>query len=103
MPISLDQASSHILYLPRLQPRAVRSCLRFLSVLLLCALLPITAIAQSAMPAPSQPDGINDPALDAKIEAILQQMTLEEKVGQLVQYLPASPLGQERGAVTTAI
>src|SRR5438270_9694619 len=66
-------------------------------VLLLCALLHITATAQGATRAPSQSDGINDPALDAKIEAILQQMTLEEKAGQLVQYSAGQPTGPGTG------
>ncbi|HEV2689076.1 MAG TPA: glycoside hydrolase family 3 N-terminal domain-containing protein, partial [Bryobacteraceae bacterium] len=59
--------------------------------------LQITATAQGAQPAPSQADGINDPALDAKIETILQQMTLEEKVGQLVQYSAGQPTGPGTG------
>ena len=97
MPISFDQVFSDILSVPRLQSRAVRNCARFLTVLLLCALLHITATAQGATRAPSQSDGINDPALDAKIEAILQQMTLEEKVGQLVQYSAGQPTGPGTG------
>ena len=97
MPISVDPFFSDILCGPRLQGRTVRNWLRFLSILLLCALLQITASAQSARPAPSRPVGINDPALDAKIEAILQQMTLEEKVGQLVQYSAGQPTGPGTG------
>ena len=97
MPISFDQVFSDILSVPRLQSRAVRNCARFLTVLLLCALLHITATAQGATRAPSQSDGINDPASDAKIEAILQQMTLEEKVGQLVQYSAGQPTGPGTG------
>jgi beta-glucosidase len=97
VPISFNQVFSDILSVPRLQSRAVRNCARFLTVLLLCALLHLTATAQSATRAPSQSDGINDPALDAKIEAILQQMTLEEKVGQLVQYSAGQPTGPGTG------
>jgi beta-glucosidase len=59
--------------------------------------LQITATAQSARPGPSQPGGINDSALDAKVEAILKQMTLEEKVGQLVQYSAGQPTGPGTG------
>ena len=85
MPISVDPLFSDFFSIPRLQRHAARGCVYPLSILLLCAALQITASAQGARPAASQPDGISDPALDAKIEAILQQMTLEEKVGQLVQ------------------
>jgi beta-glucosidase len=99
VPISVDQLFPDILSVPRLQTRGVRNCLRFLSILLLCGLLQIAVSAQlaSTAPATAQRDGINDPALDAKIEAILQQMTLEEKVGQLVQYSAGQPTGPGTG------
>ena len=41
--------------------------------------------------------GINDPALDAKVEALLRKMTLEEKVGQLVQYSAGQQTGPGTG------
>ena len=41
--------------------------------------------------------GIYDPSLDAKVEALLRQMTLEEKVGQLVQYSPGQATGPGGG------
>ncbi len=50
--------------------------------------------AQSTDPKPA---GINDPALDARVESILQKMTLEEKVGQLVQYSAGQPTGPGTG------
>ena len=93
MPISFDQLFSDILS----QRRAVRGCVHPLWILLLCVVVQITATAQIARPAPAQPNGINDPALDAKIETILQQMTLEEKVGQLVQYSAGQPTGPGTG------
>ena len=37
--------------------------------------------------------GILDTSVDAKVEAILRKMTLEEKVGQLVQYSGGQPTG----------
>jgi beta-glucosidase len=95
--ISFDPFSSDIFSVPRLQTCVVRNGTRVLTIVLLCALLQITATAQSASSAPSHADGINDPALDAKIEAILQQMTLEEKVGQLVQYSAGQPTGPGTG------
>jgi beta-glucosidase len=97
VPISVDQLFSDVLSVARLQTRAVRGCVRPLSILLLCVALQITASAQSTRPSPSQADGINDQALNAKIEAILQQMTLEEKVGQLVQYSAGQPTGPGTG------
>ncbi|HUQ08915.1 MAG TPA: glycoside hydrolase family 3 N-terminal domain-containing protein, partial [Steroidobacteraceae bacterium] len=41
--------------------------------------------------------GINDPALDARVEDLLRKMTLEEKVGQLVQYSSGQPTGPGTG------
>jgi beta-glucosidase len=51
--------------------------------------------AQSGAPA-SAPDvrtGIYDPSLDARVETLLRRMTLEEKVGQVVQYSAGQPTG----------
>ena len=41
--------------------------------------------------------GIYDPSLDAKVEALLGKMTLEEKVGQLAQYSAGQPTGPGTG------
>ena len=41
--------------------------------------------------------GIADPKLDARVESLLQGMTLEEKVGQLVQYSAGQPTGPGTG------
>src|SRR5580700_12263879 len=38
-----------------------------------------------------------DPAIERKVDALLKQMTLEEKVGQLVQYSSGTPTGPGRG------
>jgi beta-glucosidase len=42
-------------------------------------------------------DHFGNPAMDGKIEALLKQMTLEEKVGQLVQYSAGQPTGPGTG------
>jgi len=69
-----------------------RSCATVtFAVLLVCAGLE----AQSGAPA-SAPDvrtGIYDPSLDARVETLLRRMTLEEKVGQVVQYSAGQPTG----------
>jgi beta-glucosidase len=41
--------------------------------------------------------GVYDPSLDARVDALLRQMTLEEKVGQLVQYSPGQATGPGAG------
>ncbi len=42
-------------------------------------------------------DGIADPGLDRRIESLLLRMTLEEKIGQLVQYSAGQPTGPGTG------
>jgi beta-glucosidase len=41
--------------------------------------------------------GVYDPILDVKVESLLRKMTLEEKVGQLVQYSAGQPTGPGTG------
>lgn len=40
---------------------------------------------------------LSDPALEARVEELLKKMTLEEKVGQLVQYSAGQPTGPGTG------
>jgi beta-glucosidase len=40
---------------------------------------------------------LHDPAIDAKVQALLHKMTLDEKVGQLVQYSAGQPTGPGTG------
>ena len=54
-----------------------------------------TGTASSAGPILS--GGINDPRLDARVESLLKKMTLDEKVGQLVQYTGGQPTGPGTG------
>jgi beta-glucosidase len=56
------------------------------------------SLAQSpSQPLRSRTGAINDPSLDARVESILRGMTLEEKVGQLVQYSAGQPTGPGTG------
>ena len=66
-----------------------------LSVLLVCQALD----AQAAEPIPTTAarTGIYDPSLDARVEALLSQMTLDEKVGQLAQFSAGQPTGPGTG------
>jgi beta-glucosidase len=65
------------------------------SILLAC----LAVAAQAGAPAsvPEARTGIYDPALDARVESLLVQMTLEEKIGQLVQYSAGQPTGPGTG------
>ncbi len=71
---------------------------RFCSYGLITFLLTATLFGQSAgsIQSPIQ-SGIADPAIDAKVDSILQKMTVEEKVGQLVQYSAGQPTGPGTG------
>lgn len=74
-------------------PRAgLLSCLAF------CALLSMLSVAQ-VRPQTATSLGINrlDPAHEARIDSLLQQMTVPEKVGQLVQYSAGQPTGPGTG------
>ncbi len=51
------------------------------------------AAARRSSPRPT----LSDPATEQKIEALLHKMTLEEKVGQLVQYSAGQPTGPGTG------
>lgn len=55
--------------------------------------------AQAPSSSPTQPStaGVADPDLGGKVEAILQRMTLKEKVGQLAQYSAGQPTGPGTG------
>jgi beta-glucosidase len=46
---------------------------------------------------PTLPSSVADARLDARVESILHGMTLEEKVGQLVQYSAGQPTGPGTG------
>jgi beta-glucosidase len=70
-----------------------------LSVLLAWQALVAQTAGVTSAPHPRIPvhSGIYDPSLDAKVEALLRKMTLEEKVGQLVQYSAGQPTGPGTG------
>ncbi len=61
----------------------------------ICVVMSAAALAQ--MPSPRQTAGMADKSLDARVESILHRMTLEEKVGQLVQYSAGQPTGPGTG------
>jgi beta-glucosidase len=69
--------------------------------LLLCVVLSCRLGAQTGAPSVasgvSMRTGIYDPVLDVKVESLLRKMTLEEKVGQLVQYSAGQPTGPGTG------
>lgn len=62
------------------------------------AATPVSAPARtSARTVASSESGVADPKFDAQIEALLHSMTLEEKIGQLVQYSAGQATGPGTG------
>jgi beta-glucosidase len=60
-----------------------------------CAVMSLAPLAQA--PSAGHPADIADKNLEARAESILQRMTLEEKIGQLVQYSAGQPTGPGTG------
>lgn len=65
----------------------------------ICVVVSVTVLAQTPPTrwSPGQSDSIANTSLDARVESILRRMTLEEKVGQLVQYSAGQPTGPGTG------
>jgi len=55
------------------------------------------APARAVTPTSASESGIADPKLDARVESLLRSMTLEEKIGQLVQYSAGQATGPGTG------
>ncbi len=77
-------------------PRRKRALMVCTLGILLSMALPLLQLPLRARTAPIS-DGIADKNLDLQVEKILQRMTLEEKVGQLVQYSAGQPTGPGTG------
>jgi beta-glucosidase len=68
-----------------------------------CLLLCFQIVSAQQSDSPARPRNnaayspLDDPAIDAKVENLLRKMTLDEKVGQLVQYSAGQPTGPGTG------
>ena len=85
-----------------LNPWRRKACALLLSVLLaVSGSAPLWAQAVAPASTETRPSasatGIADPKLDARIESLLRSMTLEEKIGQLVQYSAGQATGPGTG------
>ncbi len=65
----------------------------------ICAVMSVALFAQtpSTRPSHGQSSSIAEASLDGRVDAILHRMTLEEKIGQLVQYSAGQPTGPGTG------
>ena len=82
------------------KPRVRKACALLLSIVLGISSATLL-LAQTAAPASTgmrrASNGIADPSLDARVESLLQSMTLDEKIGQLVQYSAGQATGPGTG------
>jgi len=80
-------------------PQARRLVLSFFCAVSISSFLSaqVSTAPSSANRQRSSEIGIADPSLDARVEPILRSMTLEEKVGQLVQYSAGQATGPGTG------
>ena len=104
MPLPVRSATIHSSLLTGLRGYPVGPRARSLVLSFLCAVLigsPLSAQVSHAPSTASRPGsretGVADPSLDARIESLLHSMTLEEKIGQLVQYSAGQPTGPGTG------
>src|SRR5215831_11527877 len=81
-----------------------------LAVLLFSALVPLSLVAQKSgpdKPNPSRPNAANPnpqlaaKPLNARVETLLKKMTLDEKIGQLVQFSAGFATGPNAAAANT--
>ncbi len=86
---------THFWLATRRRESLVRTIYRALLFGGICAVMSGAGMAQLA--SSSQTAGVADKNLDARVEPILQRMTLEEKIGQLVQYSAGQPTGPGTG------
>ena len=80
----------------RCEVRSRRAAKR-ISCTLLVGLLGLAGLVSAQTIASSHNGGVNDPAIEARVNSLLKQMTVEEKVGQLVQYSAGQPTGPGTG------
>jgi beta-glucosidase len=106
VPSPASVASNTFQFPPKASPQKSwrrTACVFLLSFLCAAiASLPTLAQAQASqaatlVPQSSNATGIADPKFDARIESLIRSMTLEEKIGQLVQYSAGQPTGPGTG------
>ena len=72
-------------------------CVALLASLLHCPLFGQAGTTADAKDGRRTETGVNDPRLDARADALIRKMTLEEKIGQLVQYSAGQATGPGTG------
>ena len=90
---------SHRVIGSKLEDMIVYTLRRSSVCIVLSIVLSVALLAQTtSMRVSSGPvRGVDDPTLNTRVESILRRMTVEEKVGQLVQYSAGQPTGPGTG------
>jgi beta-glucosidase len=95
MPFSSnDPAQKRFFKSPILSLSPVR---KLASSFLLAAILVVSSIPSIAQTGASAARSLSDPAIESRVDALLPKMTVDEKVGQLVQYSAGQPTGPGTG------
>src|SRR3954453_13294298 len=95
MPFSSnDPAQKRFFKSPILSLSPVR---KLASSFLLAAILVVSSIPSIAQTGASAARSLSDPAIESRVDALLPKMTVDVKVGQLVQYSPGQPTGPGTG------
>jgi len=99
MPFSVRFINTPALFNRRSRSTLMGMISRALSFGGICVVMSVALYAQapSVRPSPSHISSVADTSLDARVESILRRMTLEEKIGQLVQYSAGQPTGPGTG------
>jgi len=87
----IEQISLLVEVMFMLKHRLMSGCA--VGIAMLSCLLALTSFVQAQSPT----SALNDPKIEARVNALLGQMTLQEKIGQLVQYSAGSPTGPGTG------
>lgn len=101
LPLPITQPAALASRFSRFRRRSHCATLPALRAAVVAGILVIPAIAPlragQATQAQNESHGIADVRLDVRVESILKSMTLDEKVGQLVQYSAGQPTGPGTG------
>jgi beta-glucosidase len=81
----------------RIKQIVVAGCLSLLASLGLCDRVVAQVPDPAGHSAAVTRSPLTDPAIEKRVDALLRQMTLEEKVGQLTQYSSGAPTGPSTG------
>jgi beta-glucosidase len=93
------QRSSRHSFVVHFFPESRPQSFAVIATLALCLFIGFVSLssAQSTAGQAAAAKGMGDSSIDARVDSLLRQMTVEEKIGQLVQYSAGQPTGPGTG------